>query len=97
MSLPANRELLAIGGDLLHKSDVYCYFQSVSNSSALQLITNRSQADWLRKRYPELVPPNNGPNPPNDHSVGTAFEANYTTVSALRRSYLLDLYNGRLT
>jgi len=96
MSLSTDRNLLAIGGDLLHKSDVYCYFQSVSSSSALLLITNKSQADWLRSRFPELVPPNNGPNPPNDHSVATAFEANYTTVSFLRRAYLLDLYAGRL-
>jgi hypothetical protein len=96
LSPDSPQTLSAAAGDLLHKTDVYCCFNSVSNPEALKLLTNPHQSEWLKQHFPSLVPPPAGDGtPPSDHRVATAFEVNYLTIGPLRRTYLNWLYNGQ--
>jgi len=79
----------AVLGDLKHKEDVYIKFNTVSDPKILALLSNKSQAEWLRKHEPGLVPPGN-PNgqPPSDHNVATVFEFCYLSEPAFRHHVL---------
>lgn len=69
--------LTAVLGDLEHKAEVYTSFGSASLDIVLNLITNREQANYIRERYPELIPADLSD--ANDHTIGTIFEYNYKT------------------
>lgn len=78
----SDRQYNALFGDLRHREDVYLYLQKWGPEVIDRFFSARSQAIWLKKYAPELVPPNN-PNgtPPSDHSVSTYFEVAYNKPS----------------
>jgi hypothetical protein len=86
----------AVLGDLHHKEDVYVFFGSASEPIVLRLLTNLEQANYLRRRRPDLVPKPQPGNPPyNDHNLGTIFEYHYYTSPVFKRQYLLFLISLR--
>lgn len=81
-------QLTSILGDLKHKEDVYLELQDFGPHIEAYF-SNESQAQFLRRHYPELVPPPASPGqPPSDHTLGTIFEFHYYTELSFRLFYL---------
>lgn len=74
-------------GDSRHRYDVVDHFQDIAK--ALPYFSNESQAEYLRVRYPALVPPPQNGHPPNNHTLGTIFEYNYEQYIEFRARYLV--------
>jgi hypothetical protein len=89
-------QFTAILGDLKHKNDVYIELQDFGPHVDLYF-SNKSQAAFLRRHYPDLVPPPASPGqPPSDHTLGTIFEFHYYTELEFRLFYLSILRNRPL-
>lgn len=81
-------QFTAILGDLKHKEDVYVYFQAFG-PEVERYLSNSSQANFVRKVYPDLVPvPSSLDQPPSDHTLGTIFEYHYYSDITFRFRYL---------
>jgi len=79
-------------GDLRHKESVYIHFRSTSGPLVLRLLRNDEQADYIRRRYPHLVPsPQPDQPPPSDHSIATVFEYQFYTDPFFVSCYLTFL------
>lgn len=87
LSFPAQYLLKANLGDTRHRHDLVELFNSIQ--AAEPYITNASQAQYLRTRYPALVPPPQNGVPANDHTLGTVFEYQYECYIEFRARYLV--------
>jgi len=81
-------QFAAILGDLEHKKDVYVALRDFG-PQVDRLFSNASQAAYLRRYRPDLIPPP-APNGtlPNDHALGTVFEFHYYTDIRFRLDYV---------
>jgi len=87
-----NYKFIAALGDLRHKESVYVHFRSTSDPLVLRLLRNDEQADYIRRRYPHLVPsPQPDQPPPSDHSIATVFEYQFYTDPFFVSHYLTFL------
>lgn len=86
-TFPEHYNLTAHLGDSRHRHDVVSLFDSVAKS--LLYFTNEHQAEYLRTRYPALIPPPQNGNPPSNHTLGTIFEYNYEKYIEFRCRYIV--------
>jgi hypothetical protein len=83
----------AILGDLQHKLDVYKLFVNFG-PIVEQHLSNRAQGEYLKLKYPELVPGKDpSGNDPSEHTLGTIFEFHYYTDPYFCGLYLNWLHN----
>jgi len=91
-----NVQFTAILGDLKHKNDVYIELQDFG-PRVDGYFSNKSQGLFLKRHFPDLVPPPASPGqPPSDHTLGTIFEFHYYTDLEFRLFYLSILRNKPL-
>lgn len=84
------RELDSYDGDLLHKQDLRAYGLTPSDPLFLALIENKNQGKYLRLYYPDLVPSGS----PSEHTLGSIFEAQFSTSIVFRATYILRIDRG---
>lgn len=85
-------KVLAALGDAKHRLDVVTRTWSITNDTLDNFVTAKSQAKYVKRFYPELLPPGN----PNEHSISTVFEFNYESSDSFRSNYMERLYDGTL-
>ncbi len=84
----------AFFGDLEHRRDV-CIALGRFDNVAQQFFSNSSQANFIRKYCPGLVPPDspNGTRP-SDHTIATVFESAYKADPWFPTRYLRILLHA---
>jgi len=80
-------------GDTEHRLDCQKRIGELNDQELQRYVTAKAQAEYLRTRFPEAVPPKN-PNgtPPNDHTISTVFEILYHTQPQFSAVYLKDVF-----
>jgi hypothetical protein len=85
-------QLRAWDGDLIHKQSLRSLGLLPSSELLQTLVENKDQGAYLRLHAPKFLPPT--PNP-SDHTLGTYFEAIYSTSIVFRAEYILRVHVGK--
>lgn len=87
----ASYQLSAICGNLKHRIDVHELLQNFG-PQVDQYTTNQAHASYLRRRHPELVPPEASPGqPPSERTLSVVFCFHYYIDFSFRVEYLAQL------
>lgn len=93
LTFSSDLQIQAFLGDLRHKRDVVTFLDDIP--SALPYFTNNHQANYLRDKYPELLPPPQNGQAPSVHAVATVFEYTYENRVEFRAAYITWLVANR--